>query len=317
MTKLANFPASCSPAVAKLVAAGALPAFPSVNQLDGSSNADDNCFIVAPADCINWLTGSAYTGAEVLVDIYGDGYSGGGDSWAAPALAWYEAHGCHLDAAQWADDNNVGDVLSYVRNQIDAGHPCVTTWPSLWGIQTRDTAGGFHAVVCYGYEPDGSFDFANPWGGILQNYPGDWVASRVVNAGAMWRLQAVNYTGLGAGFEAYATQHGLTAPLVTPGEVRTSDPRFPGESFAVFAPEPSRPAGTFLYYTDAGGVVDNRGPWLVWELFSDWQAAKATIAKLQSAPPPAPAPAPVDTVAEAAKSALKTLAAALAASAAA
>lgn len=256
--------------------------FPIVNQLaapvsapDGvDENAVDNCFVAAPTAMLNWLTDASLDPDAVLDAVYpGDSYSGGGNSWDPPLLAFYRAHGCILDDARWADDSNVGDVLAYVRGELDQGRPVLCTWPSQWGIETRDTATGYHAVVCIGYDP-GSYIYMNVWGGEYQTYPADWSASRLVNAGSMRRVAAVSYTGLGSGFADYAAAHNLTAPLVTPGEVATGNPNIPGEAFACFAPDAAHPAGVYLYYTQANGVQDDRGPWLVLELWQHLHAAQ-------------------------------------------
>lgn len=272
MVALERFRARTSRQIAALIETGYLPSFPPINQLhepasDGQpdENANDNCWAVAGVAAVNHLMSTGYNGDELHDYVYGQGYIGGGNLSDPKALAWLTMRGCHLDAGMWASDQNIEAVMAYVRRHLDLGHPVVATIPSQWGVQTRDTATGYHAVDIIGYSSTG-YQIMNPWGGGEPWMAGSWLPDRIVNVAAVWRLGGAtvawkrNSDGTATDAHGHHAGTGIAARLFADGESavdgltsETYPPFMPGECFLALE------NGALYTWSAAEGVRTDRG----------------------------------------------------------
>src|SRR5258708_4524427 len=133
-----------------------LPGFPPGNQRtettsDGQppEDGDRDCVPRSIASALTFLTGTPYNGDEVHEAVYGQGYLGMQD--VVRYGDYLAAHGVWLSLVQDAP----AALISRAHMEIAAGHPCLLTIPSQWGIPVRLQPAGYttHVVALCGTGP--------------------------------------------------------------------------------------------------------------------------------------------------------------------
>lgn len=260
--------------------------FPHINQLDAPTadghpdeNARMNCVAASLAVALTSVTGRSYEPDQLHDAVYGQGYQGGQ---AAKSYVLYcEKQGVSLSPVTGTPQALLAGLHDAARRRV----PCLVTIPSHWSDPPVDRMhpGSSH-VVCIYDEAPGVLIAMNPWGGFDQIEPDSWWADRLCY-GEIWQVAAVPAQGgqamvdgfeqLGAGFQAYVSQHNITGKVVQ-GETYDASVLPSDECFAAFD------TGLVLHYKAGGGVDDSNGGNLVAKFYQDIKSLQQQVVTLKA-----------------------------------
>jgi len=126
--------------------------FPHISQRDGDINSTDDCVAACVAMGLQFLTGRKYTAGEIKDAVYGASYTGG------TAAVRYEAY-CSEQGVTLSSISGDGQgLVSALKAQIRAGHPCVITEPDPY------ESGWSHCCAAYAFNTDAqTITVVDPW----------------------------------------------------------------------------------------------------------------------------------------------------------
>lgn len=129
-----------------------LPNFPHISQRDGDINSVDDCVAACVAMGLEYLTGKKYTAGEIKDAVYGPSYTGG--TAAVEYVSYCKSQGVTLSAI----NGNPAQLVSALKAQISAGHPCIVTEPDPY------EAGWSHCCAAYAFNSDAqTITVVDPW----------------------------------------------------------------------------------------------------------------------------------------------------------
>jgi len=143
-----------------------LPGLPLINQLHeptADKQVDEdarwNCVPASIAAALTYLLKPRqYYGDQLKDAVYGQGYTG------AQAPSHYVAYLASLGVALAPYSGSPAALVAHIHAELQAGHPCLITIPSLWGTPVSGQRPGFTTHVCCaaGWGP-GWIRCMNPW----------------------------------------------------------------------------------------------------------------------------------------------------------
>lgn len=246
-------------------------------------NKNWNCVPASLSEAIHVLTGKTIYGDALKDAVYGQGYTG------AQAPAHYVAYlASALGITMSPINAGVVGLVAALHTQLAAGHPCLVTIPSLWGIPVSQQKPGYttHVVCMEGWGP-GWLRAGNVWGAFWHDGTDDYWAQRLCY-GQIWTLtrstppmawvKQANGTGkddkghvCGEGDMTYIAAHNLAGSNGLMSEMYYAD----GHSFL--------PLDNGHIVTWDGTSVAEDGAQALVAVWQQLQAAQ------QKTPPPAPA----------------------------
>lgn len=129
-----------------------LPNFPHISQRDGDINSVDDCVAACVAMGLEYLTGNKYTAGQVKDAVYGPSYTGG------TAAINYEQYCSDQGVSLAPIDGNGGQLVTALKSEISAGHPCIITEPDPY------EAGWSHCCAAFAFNNDAaSITVVDPW----------------------------------------------------------------------------------------------------------------------------------------------------------